>query len=182
MGGRGVEEQVEAEIPVEQMKRYISYCRRSVDLLADGDEVGRKLFCSFGRETGRTTTTREVSIQLEAIVRISESLAKLSLSPVATEAHVDEAIRLFLLADGDEVGRKLFCSFGRETGRTTTTRDVSMDIASVIDPHHRPSTRGHCPYFRVPCQTFSLPRRHRSPKAFLQLRARDGAHNDYTGC
>lgn len=28
MGGRGMEEQVEAEIPVDQMKRYISYCRR----------------------------------------------------------------------------------------------------------------------------------------------------------
>lgn len=27
MGGRGVEEQVEAEIPVEKMKKYISYCR-----------------------------------------------------------------------------------------------------------------------------------------------------------
>lgn len=32
MGGRGQEEQVEAEIPVEQMKRYISYCRRLVTL------------------------------------------------------------------------------------------------------------------------------------------------------
>lgn len=28
MGGRGLEEQIEAEIPVDQMKRYISYCRR----------------------------------------------------------------------------------------------------------------------------------------------------------
>lgn len=28
MGGRGVEEQVEADIPVDKMKRYISYCRR----------------------------------------------------------------------------------------------------------------------------------------------------------
>lgn len=28
MGGRGLEEQVEAEIPVDKMKRYISYCRR----------------------------------------------------------------------------------------------------------------------------------------------------------
>lgn len=34
--------------------------------------------------------------QLEAIVRITESLAKLQLMPVATEQHVDEAIRLFL--------------------------------------------------------------------------------------
>ena len=27
MGGRGIEEQVEAEIPIEKMKRYISYCK-----------------------------------------------------------------------------------------------------------------------------------------------------------
>jgi DNA replication licensing factor MCM5 len=33
--------------------------------------------------------------QLEAIIRITESLAKFSLSSVATEHHVDEAIRLF---------------------------------------------------------------------------------------
>ncbi|KAG4275823.1 minichromosome maintenance protein 5 [Fusarium proliferatum] len=39
--------------------------------------------------------------QLEAIVRITESLAKLTLSPVATEAHVDEAIRLFLCSTMD---------------------------------------------------------------------------------
>jgi DNA replication licensing factor MCM5 len=35
------------------------------------------------------------SSQLEAIVRIAESVAKITLSPVATEIHVDEAIRLF---------------------------------------------------------------------------------------
>jgi DNA replication licensing factor MCM5 len=33
--------------------------------------------------------------QLEAIVRISESLAKMTLTPSANESHVDEAIRLF---------------------------------------------------------------------------------------
>lgn len=41
--------------------------------------------------------------QLEAIVRITESLAKLTLSPIATEAHVDEAIRLFLASTMDAV-------------------------------------------------------------------------------
>jgi DNA replicative helicase MCM subunit Mcm2 (Cdc46/Mcm family) len=30
MGGKGTEEQVQAEIPVEKMKRYISYCRQCV--------------------------------------------------------------------------------------------------------------------------------------------------------
>ncbi|RKL06095.1 hypothetical protein BFJ70_g17033 [Fusarium oxysporum] len=39
--------------------------------------------------------------KLEAIVRITESLAKLTLSPVATEANVDEAIRLFLCSTMD---------------------------------------------------------------------------------
>lgn len=41
--------------------------------------------------------------QLEAIVRITESLAKMTLSPIATEAHVDEAIRLFLGSTMDAV-------------------------------------------------------------------------------
>lgn len=43
--------------------------------------------------------------QLEAIVRITESLAKLTLSPTATEAHVDEAIRLFLCSTMDAVNQ-----------------------------------------------------------------------------
>ena len=41
--------------------------------------------------------------QLEAIVRITESLAKLQLAPIATEEHVDEAIRLFLASTMDAV-------------------------------------------------------------------------------
>lgn len=43
--------------------------------------------------------------QLEAITRITESLAKLTLSPVATEAHVDEAMRLFLCSTMDAVNQ-----------------------------------------------------------------------------
>lgn len=33
--------------------------------------------------------------QLEAIIRISEALAKMSLSPFALDTHIDEALRLF---------------------------------------------------------------------------------------
>jgi DNA replication licensing factor MCM5 len=43
--------------------------------------------------------------QLEAIVRITESLAKLTLSPIATDQHVDEAIRLFLCSTMDAVNQ-----------------------------------------------------------------------------
>jgi DNA replication licensing factor MCM5 len=41
--------------------------------------------------------------QLEAIIRITESLAKLRLMPIADESHVDEAIRLFLASTMDAV-------------------------------------------------------------------------------
>ena len=39
--------------------------------------------------------------QLEAIIRISESLAKMSLLPFALESHVDEALRLFQVSTMD---------------------------------------------------------------------------------
>jgi len=41
--------------------------------------------------------------QLEAIIRISEALAKLTLSPVVKNHHVDEAIRLFKFSTMDAV-------------------------------------------------------------------------------
>ena len=76
-------------------------------------EAGEKLsshFVSIRRQIHatelRSNTRSSIPItirQLEAIVRISESLAKLSLSTIATEAHVDEAIRLFLASTMDAV-------------------------------------------------------------------------------
>lgn len=41
--------------------------------------------------------------QLEAIIRISESLAKLALSPQVQEGHVDEALRLFKFSTMDAI-------------------------------------------------------------------------------
>jgi DNA replication licensing factor MCM5 len=131
MGGRGIEEQVEAEVPLEKMKRYISYCRRYVfyrtffkaEIKLTGQpsrcaprlspEAAEKLsshFVSIRKQVHRaemdanTRSSIPITVrQLEAIVRITESLAKLSLSPIATEAHVDEAIRLFLASTMDAV-------------------------------------------------------------------------------
>lgn len=39
--------------------------------------------------------------QLEAIIRISESLAKMQLQPFATDVHVNEALRLFQVSTLD---------------------------------------------------------------------------------
>lgn len=112
MGGRGLEEQTEAEISVEKMKRYISYCksRCAPRLSAEAAEKLSSHFVSIRRQihSAEISANARSSIpitvrQLEAIIRISESLAKLSLSPIATESHVDEAIRLFLASTMDAV-------------------------------------------------------------------------------
>ena len=50
-----------------------------------------------------TTVNIRSPRQLEAIIRISESLAKLTLSPVVQNHHVEEAIRLFKYSTMDAV-------------------------------------------------------------------------------
>ncbi|PBP23425.1 DNA replication licensing factor mcm5 [Diplocarpon rosae] len=112
MGGRGVEEQAEAEISVDKMKRYVSYCKsRCAPRLSQ--EAAEKLsshFVSIRKQVhaaeleANARSSIPITVrQLEAIIRITESLAKLSLSPIASEQHVDEAIRLFLASTMDAV-------------------------------------------------------------------------------
>ncbi|KAL2108100.1 hypothetical protein VUR80DRAFT_4273 [Thermomyces stellatus] len=114
MGGHGVDEPTEGEIPVDKMRRYISYCksRCAPRLSAQAAEKLSSHFVSIRRQVHATeleaNTRSSIPItvrQLEAIVRITEALAKLTLSPVATEAHVDEAIRLFLCSTMDAVNQ-----------------------------------------------------------------------------
>lgn len=61
----------------------------------------------FGKNTAvnqrRNTLTKPAHRQLEAIIRISESLAKMTLSPVVKNHHVEEAIRLFKFSTMDAV-------------------------------------------------------------------------------
>jgi DNA replication licensing factor MCM5 len=59
--------------------------------------------------------------QLEAIIRITESLAKVTLSPVATEQHVDEAIRLFLCSTMDAVNQ----------GSNQGSRELNEEVGRV---------------------------------------------------
>ncbi|KFY15434.1 hypothetical protein V492_01987 [Pseudogymnoascus sp. VKM F-4246] len=114
MGGRGAEDQVESVIPVDKMKRYINYCKtRCAPRLSP--EAAEKLSSHFVQlrkqvHAGELESNQRSSIpitvrQLEAIIRISEGLAKMTLSPVATTEHVSEAIRLFLASTMDAVNQ-----------------------------------------------------------------------------
>lgn len=63
--------------------------------------------------------------QLEAIIRITESLAKLTLSPVADETHVDEAIRLFLASTMDAVSQ------GESAGGMVGNRELMEEVGRI---------------------------------------------------
>ncbi|KAK2602193.1 hypothetical protein N8I77_008744 [Diaporthe amygdali] len=122
-GSTAAEAEVESEVPVETMKRYLSYCKsRCAPRLSP--EAAEKLSSHFvqirkqvhaSELEANTRSSIPITVrQLEAIVRITESLAKLTLSPIATEAHVDEAIRLFLCSTMDAVNQGGANQGGRE--------------------------------------------------------------------
>ncbi|KAM7267049.1 hypothetical protein ACFE04_009215 [Oxalis oulophora] len=89
---------------VNWLKRYLQYCRTECrprlsesasKMLADQYVKIRQNMRQQANETGEATVIPITVRQLEAIVRLSESLAKMKLSHVATERDVEEAVRLF---------------------------------------------------------------------------------------
>lgn len=98
------------ELQLDLLKKYINYCRtRCGPRLSI--EAGEKLKKSYvmmrsGANKHEKESNKKSSIpitvrQLEAIIRISESLAKMQLLPFATETHVNEALRLFQVSTYD---------------------------------------------------------------------------------
>lgn len=92
------------EISIEKLKRYITYCRikcaprlspqAAEKLSSEFVTIRKQLLINELESTERSSIPITIR-QLEAIIRITESLAKLELSPIAQEKHVEEAIRLF---------------------------------------------------------------------------------------
>lgn len=97
-------EEQEGEISIDTMKRYIQYAKAkcaprlspeaSEKLSSHFVAIRRRLQVNEADMNERSLIPITIR-QLEAIIRITESLAKLTLLPVASAEHVDEAIRLF---------------------------------------------------------------------------------------
>ncbi|KAJ3070539.1 minichromosome maintenance protein 5 [Rhizoclosmatium hyalinum] len=90
------------EVSMATMRGYISYCKNKCAprLSPEGAQLLSSHFVDVrsrvrGMETKSAIPITVRLVQLEAIIRVSESIAKLSLSTTATENHVNEAIRLF---------------------------------------------------------------------------------------
>ena len=125
----------EGEIGVDDLKRFIQYAKMKCGprLHPSAAEKLKNHFVQIRGETKRIEeeTQRHTTIpitvrQLEAVVRISEALAKMQLRPFATEEHVDEALRLFKVATMDAA------TYG---GAATAGNDTDLEMLVNIEEH-----------------------------------------------
>lgn len=98
-----ISEAAKADISIEDLKKYLTYAKSKV-FPRVSEEAGQMLQDMYvtdrqhskdQRISKRTTGIPITVRQLEAIIRISESIAKMHLLPIVTSKHVEEAHRLF---------------------------------------------------------------------------------------
>ncbi|XP_054012058.1 DNA replication licensing factor Mcm5-like [Hylaeus anthracinus] len=134
--GQITEVSAEGELPLHILKKYIHYCRtRCGPRLSK--EAGEKLKNRYvvmraSTKEHEKDTEKRLSIpitvrQLEAVIRISESLAKMHLQPFATELHVNEALRLFQVSTLDAA------MSGSLAGAEGFTSDEDHEMLSRIE-------------------------------------------------
>jgi len=96
--------QQNGDFDIQTMKSYVSYCKtrcgprlspEAVERLSNYFVTIRSDVRSKEVDLAERSTIPITIRQLEAIVRIAESLAKIGLNPATNEQHVEEAIRLF---------------------------------------------------------------------------------------
>ncbi|CAG8527419.1 9568_t:CDS:10 [Racocetra fulgida] len=140
---RAPPESAVGEIDITKMKKYIAYARLNCAPRLSS-EAAEKLSSHFVdirsevkhmEQQSNVRSSIPITVrQLEAIVRISESLAKMTLSPRVTEQHVDEAIRLFKHSTMDAL----------QSGEAEVARQlkiVEKEIKSRIPMGSRTSTQ-----------------------------------------
>ncbi|XP_022664680.1 DNA replication licensing factor mcm5-A-like [Varroa jacobsoni] len=126
----------DGELDLHTLKRYIAYCREKCGprLSAEAAEklkhryvIMRNGAKEHERETEKRSSIPITVRQLEAIIRISEALAKMQLLPFATERQVDEALRLFQVSTLDAANS------GELQGAEGFTTDEEYQILSRIE-------------------------------------------------
>nr|CAH0098446.1 unnamed protein product [Daphnia galeata] len=126
----------EGELSLSLLKKYIGFCRsrcgpRLSEAAAEKLKNRYVLMRSGVREHEMDTEKRlniPITVrQLEAVIRLSESLAKMQLQSFATETHVDEALRLFQVSTLDAA------MSGSLAGAEGFTSEEDQEVISRIE-------------------------------------------------
>merc|ERR1712151_1317699 len=103
-----VEEESVGPLSVLELRKYISYCRNrcSPRISADAAEVLKNHYITIRAAMKQEKATIPITVrQLEAIIRMSESLAKMELCEDVNIGHVEEALRLFTVSTLDTANK-----------------------------------------------------------------------------
>jgi DNA replication licensing factor MCM5 len=103
------QEDSEGPLTVSELRKYISYCRSKCQprISKEAGDVLKNHYVAIRKEM-RQDAKSSIPItvrQLEAIVRMSESLAKMELNDSVSISHVEEALRLFTVSTLDSANK-----------------------------------------------------------------------------
>lgn len=103
--GKVTDKRDEGEISILDLKKYIAYARMKCTpkLTEESGEALKNYYVADRKQSNENKSKKGNDIpvtvrQLEAIIRLSEAIAKMSLSPIVTKQHVTEAHRLFQIS------------------------------------------------------------------------------------
>lgn len=99
-------EESEGEIPLEFLRKYLCYAKTKMQpkLSEEACHMLQNMYvtdrqASKEQRIAKKTSGIPITVrQLEAIIRLSEAIAKMHLDPVVNRSHVEEAHRLFKIS------------------------------------------------------------------------------------
>jgi len=98
----------EGPMNVLELRKYLSYCRDRCDprISPEAAEVLKNAYVSIRQHMKNEGDSIPITVrQLEAIIRISESLAKMELRDEVDIGHVEESVRLFMRSTMDSTNK-----------------------------------------------------------------------------
>merc|ERR1712085_172671 len=136
--------EAEGDISVGKLRKYLAYCRSRCEprITNEASEVLANHYISIrksmkeekdaGQDSGIPITVR----QLEAIVRISEALAKMEMKEEVDIEHVEEALRLFTVSTLDSANKD------RGVGVDTLSEEEKNELHKAEEQIRRRVQRG----------------------------------------
>jgi len=103
-----IQETKEGPMTVLELRKYLSYCRDRCDprISAEAAEVLKNSYVDIRQHMKSEGDSIPITVrQLEAIIRISESLAKMELRDEVDVGHVEESVRLFMRSTMDSTNK-----------------------------------------------------------------------------
>jgi len=98
----------EGPLNVQELRKYLSWCRNRCDprISQEASETLKNHYVSIRQAMKQEKATIPITVrQLEAIIRISESLAKMEMRDDVDVGHVEEALRLFTVSTLDSANK-----------------------------------------------------------------------------